>query len=99
LYAGVIVAALLGCPLTAQAQGIPDGAAHGAYVGGQTAGPVGGVVGGVVGGFIGGVNGMLGVHPASYPAGEAPLVRHRYYGHRRAYRRHAHHVARQHAAS
>lgn len=86
LYAGVI-AALLGCPLAAQAQGIPDGAAHGAYVGDQTAGPIGGVVGGVVGGFIGGVNGMLGVHPVSYSAQQAPVVyRHRHYGRRHAYR-------------
>jgi hypothetical protein len=97
LYAGV-VAALLSCPLAAQAQGIPDGASHGAFVGDQTAGPIGGVVGGVVGGFIGGVDGMLGVHPVSYPVGEAPPVRHRYYEHRHAYRHHMHYM-RRHAAS
>jgi hypothetical protein len=45
----------------AQAQGVPDGAAHGARVGEHDAGPVGAVVGGVVGGVIGGVNGILGV--------------------------------------
>lgn len=90
LYAGV-VAALLGCPLAAQAQGIPDGASHGAYVGGQTAGPIGGVVGGVVGGVIGGVNGILGVHPVSYPAEEAAPVRRNHYLRRHAYGRHMHH--------
>jgi hypothetical protein len=45
----------------ANAQGIPDGAAHGARVGEHDAGPVGAVVGGVVGGVIGGVNGILGI--------------------------------------
>ena len=97
LYAGV-VAALLGCPLAAQAQGIPDGASHGAYVGGQAAGPIGGVVGGVVGGVIGGVDGMLGVRPASYPEEAPPPVRPRHYGHRRSTRRHMHHM-RRHVAS
>jgi hypothetical protein len=97
LYAGV-VAALLGCPLAAQAQGIPDGASHGAYVGGQAAGPIGGVVGGVVGGVIGGFDGVLGVRPASYPQEEAPppvRARH-YYGRRHSRRRMRHrrrHVA------
>jgi hypothetical protein len=98
LYAGV-VAALLCCPLAAQAQGIPDGASHGAYVGDQTAGPVGGVVGGVVGGFIGGVNGILGVHPASYPVEGPPPVRHPRYGRRHAYHRRMRHMERRHAAS
>jgi hypothetical protein len=97
LYAGVI-AALLACPLAAQAQGIPDGVSHGAYVGGQTAGPIGGMVGGVVGGFIGGVDGVLGVRPASYPQGEAPLPpRPRHYGHRHAAHHHVRHM-RRHAA-
>jgi hypothetical protein len=77
----------LACPLGAQAQGIPDGAAHGAYVGNNAAGPVGAVVGGAVGGVIGGINGALGIGPhyAAYPDGEpAPLhyrrhrVRHSY---------------------
>jgi hypothetical protein len=43
----VLAAALvatLASPLAAQAQGIPEGAAHGAYVGYNTAGPVGWVV-------------------------------------------------------
>jgi hypothetical protein len=95
LYGGVI-AALLVCPLAAQAQGIPDGASHGAYVGGRTAGPIGGVVGGVVGGVIGGVDGVLGVRPASYPQGEAPPLRPRHYGHRHAGHRMRH--MRRHAA-
>jgi hypothetical protein len=98
LYAGV-VAALLGCPLAAHAQGIPDGASHGAYVGGQAAGPIGGVVGGVVGGVIGGVDGVLGVRPASYPQEEAaPPVRPRHYGHRHS-RRRMRHMRHRHAAS
>jgi hypothetical protein len=98
LYAGV-VAALLGWPLAAQAQGIPDGVSHGSYVGDQTAGPIGGVVGGVVGGFIGGVDGMLGFHPASYPAAEAPPVHRRYYERRHAYHRRMRHLERRRAAS
>ena len=84
----------LACPLGAQAQGIPDGAAHGAYVGANAAGPVGAVVGGAVGGVIGGINGALGIGPtyAAYPAGEpAPVYRHRH-GVRHSYRhiRHEH---------
>jgi hypothetical protein len=82
VFAGAVVAALA-CPLAAQAQGIPGGAAHGAYVGGETAGPVGAVVGGAVGGVIGGVQGLLGIPPtyASYPVeGPGPRV----------YRRHPH---------
>jgi hypothetical protein len=49
--------------VSAQAQGVPGGAAHGASVGNQAAGPVGAVVGGVVGGVIGGVEGVLGIDP------------------------------------
>jgi len=62
----VLAAALvttLASPPAAQAQGIPEGAAHGAYVGYNTAGPVGWVVGGVVGGTVGGVEGLFGVGP------------------------------------
>jgi hypothetical protein len=61
----VLAAALVTtlAPLAAQAQGIPEGAAHGAYVGYNTAGPVGWVVGGVVGGTVGGVEGLFGVGP------------------------------------
>src|SRR5277367_4644911 len=60
IIAAAFVAALL-VPLTADAQGVPDGAAHGARVGEHDAGPLGAVVGGVVGGVIGGVNGVLGI--------------------------------------
>lgn len=92
LFAGA-VAALIACPLAAQAQGIPEGIAHGASVGGQTAGPVGGFVGGVVGGFIGGVNGLLGIHPVSYSPG-GPYVRPRRHWRRHAYRYEHHHPVR-----
>lgn len=85
LFAGA-VAALIACPLAAQAQGVPDGIAHGASVGGQAAGPIGGFVGGVVGGVIGGVNGLLGIHPVSYaPGGPAVHPRRRHWRHH-AYR-------------
>ena len=55
------VAGLFSFPLTAQAQGIPGGAARGAEQGGDAAGPLGAAVGGVVGGVAGGVAGVLGV--------------------------------------
>jgi Protein of unknown function (DUF1236) len=55
------VAGLFALPLTAQAQGIPGGAARGAEEGGQAGGPLGAAVGGVVGGVTGGVAGLLGV--------------------------------------
>jgi Protein of unknown function (DUF1236) len=58
------IAALVGLfalPLTAQAQGIPGGAARGAEEGGQAAGPPGAAVGAVVGGVTGGVAGLLGI--------------------------------------
>jgi len=94
----VVVLAAIATPLTAaQAQGIPDGAAHGAYVGNSAAGPIGAVVGGAVGGVIGGVEGgiagVFGVHPvaASYPGAEAPVYqRHRLrHSYRHGYRTHA----------
>ncbi len=71
---GVVAVSLL-IPLTAQAQGIPDGIQHGAFVGNQTAGPIGAVVGGAVGGAIGGVEGLFGVGPTyvTYPQ-PAPVV-------------------------
>ena len=71
LFAAVAVAGLAS-PLSAQAQGIPDGVAHGAYVGNQEAGPIGAVVGGAVGGVVGGVEGLLGIGPtyASYPVAD-----------------------------
>jgi hypothetical protein len=55
------VAGLIALPLTAQAQGVPGGAARGAEEGGQAGGPLGAAVGGVVGGVTGGVAGLLGV--------------------------------------
>jgi hypothetical protein len=78
----------LACPLGAQAQGIPDGAAHGAYVGNNAAGPVGAVVGGAVGGVIGGINGALGIGPhyAAYPDGEPAPVHYRHHRVRHSYR-------------
>ena len=63
LFAAAVVA-MLASPLTAQAQGIPDGMAHGAYVGYHAAGPLGWAVGGAVGGVIGGIEGLFGIGPA-----------------------------------
>ena len=63
VFAGVILT-LIAAPLTAQAQGVPGGAAHGFHEGNRIAGPVGAVVGTAVGGVIGGVEGVLGVTPA-----------------------------------
>jgi hypothetical protein len=54
---------MLGSPLTAHAQGIPDGITHGAYVGSNAAGPIGAVVGGAVGGIVGGFEGTFGIGP------------------------------------
>jgi hypothetical protein len=75
MFTGMIAVWLL-VPLSAQAQGIPDGIQHGAFVGDQTAGPVGAVVGGAVGGVIGGVEGLFGVGPTyvAYPQ-PAPVIR------------------------
>ena len=75
-------------PLTARAQGIPDGITHGAYVGNNTAGPIGAVVGGAVGGIVGGFEGAFGVAPqyAAYPIETAPPVHHRPYRMRHSYR-------------
>jgi hypothetical protein len=92
MFFAAAVIALLGSPLAAHAQGIPDGAARGAYVGNNAAGPVGAVVGGVVGGVIGGFEGALGIGPlyAAYPEA-APIVSYR--GHRV---RHSYHHAYRH---
>jgi len=90
------LSATLGCPLAAQAQGIPDGIAHGAYVGGNTAGPVGAVVGGAVGGVVGGIEGVLGIGPAYaayWEGGPRPYYRHRHWV-RHSYR----HVRHRHSA-
>jgi hypothetical protein len=59
--AAAALAGLFALPLTAQAQGIPGGAARGAEEGGQAAGPLGAAAGAVVGGVTGGVAGLLGV--------------------------------------
>jgi hypothetical protein len=65
--------ALAALPLSAQAQGVPSGAAHGFHEGNRIAGPVGAVVGTAVGGVIGGVEGVLGIsHPAAYSEFDAP---------------------------
>jgi Protein of unknown function (DUF1236) len=55
------LAALAALPVTAQAQGVPGGAARGAEEGGQIGGAAGAAVGGVVGGVTGGVAGILGI--------------------------------------
>lgn len=66
--------ALAALPLSAQAQGVPGGAAHGFHEGNRIAGPVGAVVGTAVGGVIGGVEGVLGVghQPAAYSDFDEP---------------------------
>ena len=83
---------MLSLPLTAHAQGIPDGIAHGASVGNNTAGPIGAVVGGAVGGIVGGFEGAFGIGPgigpqyAAYPVETAPPVRHHPHRVRNSYR-------------
>ncbi len=61
LLLAAATAAVLGLPLTAQAQGTVRGAQEGAAAGAAAAGPVGGVVGGAVGAATGTVGGILGV--------------------------------------
>src|SRR3981189_1952896 len=88
----------LAMPLTAQAQGVPGGAAHGFHEGNRIAGPVGAVVGTAVGGVIGGVEGVLGVNhrPVAYKDyTHAPPPSYR---HRRAYRGKAKYSRRKHHA-
>src|SRR5213079_2511433 len=92
VFAGVFFALL--APLTAQAQGVPGGAAHGFHEGSRIAGPVGAVVGTAVGGVIGGVEGVLGINRSvaytDYADAPPPAYRQR-----RAYRaktKHAHRV-------
>ena len=84
VLAGVLLATLA-IPLTAQAQGVPGGAAHGFREGGRIAGPVGAVVGTAVGGVIGGVEGVLGINHRheAYVVEPAPGPRYRQ---RRVYR-------------
>jgi hypothetical protein len=86
VLAGVFFA-ILAAPLTAQAQGVPGGAAHGFHEGNRIAGPVGAVVGTAVGGVIGGVEGVLGInqrHAAYTDFAEAPAPR--VYRQRKAWR-------------
>ncbi len=90
MLAAALVATFVS-PLAAQAQGVPEGAAHGAYVGYNSAGPVGWVVGGVVGGTIGGVEGLFGVGPG-YWEGPHPYYR-RGYSTRHSYRHVRHRYA------
>jgi hypothetical protein len=96
VFAGVFFA-LVAAPLTAQAQGVPGGAAHGFHEGNRIAGPVGAVVGTAVGGVIGGVEGVLGINqrPASYSPdfAEAPP---RSYRQRKAWRGKKKHARRVH---
>ncbi|HVY58271.1 MAG TPA: hypothetical protein VHA77_10520 [Xanthobacteraceae bacterium] len=94
LIGGAFLAAAAVMPMTAQAQGVPGGAAHGFYEGGRIAGPVGAVVGTAVGGVIGGVEGVLGINQRYVAAEPAPVYRpvpvhprHRYH-HRRHHRHH-----------
>ena len=94
VFAGVIFT-LITAPLTAQAQGVPGGAAHGFHEGNRIAGPVGAVVGTAVGGVIGGVEGVLGVNhrQAAYSDyTDAPPPRS--YRHRKAKRVKAKHARR-----
>ena len=97
VFAGVLFA-IVAAPLSAQAQGVPGGAAHGFHEGNRIAGPVGAVVGTAVGGVIGGVEGVLGVNqrPVAYSYGEdapPPVVRrvhrHKRYSHRTRHHRRA----------
>ena len=68
VFFAIVFFAMIAAPLTAQAQGVPGGAAHGFHEGNRIAGPVGAVVGTAVGGVIGGVEGVLGINqrPAAY---------------------------------
>ena len=92
VFAGVIFT-LIAAPLTAQAQGVPGGAAHGFHEGNRIAGPVGAVVGTAVGGVIGGVEGVLGVRPAAYSQ-DADVPPPRAYKQRKAKRAKAKHARR-----
>ncbi|TMJ01249.1 MAG: hypothetical protein E6G97_16835 [Alphaproteobacteria bacterium] len=94
VLAGVLFA-FVAAPLSAQAQGIPGGAAHGFHEGNRIAGPVGAVVGTAVGGVIGGVEGVFGInhaHRAAVEFEEAPPPRAYRYKVRRHYKRTTHRV-------
>src|SRR5215213_1699751 len=96
VIAGVLFAFAL--PLTAQAQGVPGGAAHGFHEGNRIAGPVGAVVGTAVGGVIGGVEGVLGVnHRHAAYSNELDTPPPRSYRQRKAKRVKAKHARRVHS--
>ena len=82
----VAAACFAALPLSAQAQGVPAGAAYGFHEGNRMAGPVGAVVGTVVGGVTGGINGVFGVDPRAEEARPQPVV----------YRHHTRHIRRHH---
>jgi len=88
MYLAAPLIVMLSSPLTARAQGIPDGFTHGVYVGNNLAGPVGAVVGGAVGGVVGGFEGALGIGPhyVAYPVEAAPAVSYRAHRVRHSYR-------------
>ena len=73
---------LAALPFSAQAQGVPAGAAYGFHEGNRMAGPVGAVVGTVVGGVTGGINGVVGYDPRVEEARPEPVV----------YRHHTRHI-------
>ncbi len=84
---GGVLFALMAVPLSAQAQGVPGGAAHGFHEGNRIAGPVGAVVGTAVGGVIGGVEGVLGInhrHSAYSDYADAPPRAYRHKAKRKA---------------
>jgi hypothetical protein len=60
LFLPLMVAASLGLPATAMAQGTIRGAEEGAAAGGAAAGPVGAIIGGTVGAATGTVGAILG---------------------------------------
>src|SRR3569623_3427051 len=70
----IAAACLAALPLSAQAQGVPAGAAYGFHEGNRMAGPVGAVVGTVVGGVPGGITGVFGVDPRAEEVRPAPVV-------------------------
>ena len=98
VFAGVFFA-IVAAPLTAQAQGVPGGAAHGFHEGNRIAGPVGAVVGTAVGGVIGGVEGVLGINqrPVAYTEFEGAPPRS--YRQRKAWRGKAKHSRRAHRSA
>ncbi|HET9619429.1 MAG TPA: hypothetical protein VFP74_19860 [Pseudolabrys sp.] len=86
-------ACLAALPFSAQAQGVPAGAAYGFHEGNRMAGPVGAVVGTVVGGVTGGINAIVGVDPRAEEVRPEPVV---YRHHTRHVRHHIRHHRRHH---